>query len=71
MGKGRANRLERSYFWREIREDMRELDSPTYQRALRKRQIWSEGTFAAQKWGHRLGRLLRRGTETVEDHCLL
>ena len=71
VGKGRAKRLERSYFWREIREDLRELDSPTYQRALRKRQIWSEGTFAAQKWGHRLGRLLRRGAEAAEDHCLL
>lgn len=71
VGKGRAKRLERSYFWREIREDLRELDSPTYQRALRKRQIWSEGTFAAQKWGHRLGQLLRRGAEATEDHCLL
>ena len=39
--------------------------------ALRKRQIWCEGTFAAQKWGHNLTRVLRRGLEAAEDHCLL
>lgn len=47
VGKGRAKHLERSYFWKEIREDLRKLDSPTYQRALRKQQIWSEGTGLA------------------------
>lgn len=71
VGKGRTKRMERNYFWRESREDLMELDSPMYQRALRKRQIWSEGTFAAQKWGHKLDRLLRRGLEAAEDHCLL
>ena len=29
------------------------------------------GTFAAQKWGHNLTRVLRRGLEAAEDHCLL
>ena len=53
VGKGRAKRLERSYFWREIREDLRELDSPTYQRALRKRQIWSE--FCSTEVGAQVG----------------
>nr|WP_302467306.1 transposase [Intestinimonas massiliensis (ex Afouda et al. 2020)] len=38
---------------------------------MRKRQIWCEGTFAAQKWGHNLTRVLRRGLEAAEDHCLL
>ena len=28
------------------------------------------GTFAAQKWGHNLTRLLRRSLEAAEDHCL-
>lgn len=35
------------------------------------RQVWCEGTFAAQKWRHNLTRLLRRGLEAAEDHCLL
>lgn len=30
VGKGRAKRLERSYFWREIRENLMKLDSPMY-----------------------------------------
>ena len=38
---------------------------------LKQRQIWCEGTFAAQKWGHNLTRLLRRGLEAAEDHFLL
>ena len=46
--------IERNYFWKEIRADIDELETPLYQRALRKRQIWSEGTFAAQKWGNNL-----------------
>lgn len=27
--------------------------------------------LSAQKWGHRLGRLLRRDSEAAENHCLL
>lgn len=42
-----------------MKQDFSELDTPAYQKALRKRQIWSEGTFAAQKWGHNLARVLR------------
>ena len=71
IGNKRAKVLERNYFWKDIRQDFDELDSPAYQTALRKRQIWSEGTFAAQKWGHNLTRLLRRGIGAAEDHCLL
>ena len=41
-----------------------------YREALKQRQIWREGTFAAQKWGHNLTRLLRRSLEAAEDHCL-
>lgn len=40
---------ERSYFWKRMKQDFSELDSSAYQKALRKRQLWSEGTFAAQK----------------------
>ncbi len=42
-----------------------------YREALKLRQIWCEGTFAAQKRGHNLTRVLRRGFEAAEDHCLL
>lgn len=51
-----------------MKQDFSELDSPAYQKTLRKRQIWSRGTFAVQKWGHNLARVLRRGLETAEDH---
>jgi len=42
-----------------------------YKEALRKRAIWSEGTFAAQKREHNLRQVLRRGIEAAETHCLL
>ena len=45
--------------------------SSTYNAALRKRQIWCEGTFATQKSQHNLRHLFRRGLEAAEDHCLL
>ena len=38
---------------------------------LKLRQIWCEGTFAAQKARHNLRQLFRRGIEAAEDHCLL
>ena len=71
IGKCRTKHIERNYFWKEIRADIDKLETLPYQRALRKRQIWSEGTFAAQKWGNNLARLFRRGIEAAEDHCLL
>lgn len=44
---------------------------PVFREALKLRQIWCEGTFAAQKRSHNLTQLLRRGLEAAEDHCLL
>lgn len=50
----------------------RELDgTPVHDYILNLRQIWCEGSFAAQKWRHNLRYLLRRGLEAAEDHCLL
>ena len=50
----------------------RETDaSPAHKHVLNLRQIWCEGSFAAQKWMHNLRRLFRRGLEAAEDHCLL
>jgi transposase len=66
-----ARKLERSYFEPVVRRDLSHAAEPEYREALRLRQIWCEGTFAAQKWGHNLTRVLRRGLEAAEDHCLL
>lgn len=66
-----VRRLERSYFALERQRHLSRYREQEYQEALKKRQIWSEGTFAAQKWGHNLTRVLRRGLEAAEDHCLL
>ena len=60
-----------TYFRPTVRRHLARQNKPDYLEALRKRQIWCEGTFAAQKWGHNLTRVLRRGLEAAEDHCLL
>lgn len=66
-----ARKLEHSYFMPERRKNIDRKNTPAYRDALKKRQIWCEGTFAAQKWGHNLTRVLRRGLGAAEDHCLL
>ncbi len=45
--------------------------SAEYNDALRKRQIWCEGTFAVQKARHNLKQTFRRGLQAAQDHCLL
>ena len=69
--KRRARKLLDTYFRPAVRRNLYKQSEPVYLDALRKRQIWCEGTFAAQKWGHNLARVLRRGLEAAEDHCLL
>ena len=69
--KDKARRLTRSVFEDAAQKNLSRADSPEYQQALRLRQIWCEGTFAIQKWSHNLTRILRRGLEAAEDHCLL
>jgi len=66
-----GRKLEDSYFKPSARRHFQKWKTPEYREALRKRQIWCEGSFAAQKWGHNLTRVLRRGLEAAEDHCLL
>lgn len=66
-----ARKLLDTYFRPTVRRHLARQNEPDYLAALRKRQIWCEGTFAAQKWGHNLTRVLRRGLEAAEDHCLL
>lgn len=67
----RARKLEDSYFRPSVQRHLKKQNDPEYRAALLKRQIWCEGSFAAQKWGHNLTRVLRRGLEAAEDHCLL
>lgn len=66
-----ARKLEHSYFAPQRQRHLARRYDAEYKDALKKRQIWCEGTFAAQKWGHNLTRVLRRGLEAAEDHCLL
>lgn len=66
-----ARKLEHSYFASQRQQHLVRRHDADYREALKKRQIWCEGTFAAQKWGHNLTRVLRRGLGAAEDHCLL
>ena len=70
-GKQQVRKVEHSYFRPSAEKNFSRKNEPEYKDALRKRQIWCEGTFAAQKRGHNLKYLLRRGLEAAEDHCLL
>lgn len=45
--------------------------TPLHTYLLGLRQIWCEGSFAAQKARHNLRSLYRRGLEAAETHCLL
>lgn len=66
-----ARKLMDSYFKPAVRRHLSRRKEPAYQEALKQRQIWCEGTFALQKHMHNLTRVLRRGLEAAEDHCLL
>ena len=66
-----ARKVSVSYFAADRQRNLERRCSPEYREALKLRQIWCEGTFAAQKREHNLTRVLRRGIEAAEDHCLL
>lgn len=66
------SRTIRMNIFEEAVKRQRETDgTPAHKRILNLRQVWCEGSFAAQKWIHNLRRLFRRGIEAAEDHCLL
>ena len=65
-----ARKLEHSYLREARLKNINRQHEPEYREALKLRQIWCEGTFAAQKRDHNLTRVLRRGLEAAEDHCL-
>lgn len=66
-----ARKLSDSYFKPSVQRHLFKRKEPDYQQALKQRQIWCEGTFTIQKRCHNLTRVLRRGLEAAEDHCLL
>lgn len=66
-----AKKLEHSYFYNIVRQDISRFYEPDYQQALKKRMIWCEGTFSAQKRSHNLRQIFRRGLDAAEDHGLL
>lgn len=64
-------RLYVNIFETAVRRSHRKDGTPEHKRVLALRQIWSEGTFAAQKARHNLSRLYRRGLRAAEEHCLM
>lgn len=69
--KAGARKLSNSYFKPSVQRHLSRQKEPEYRHALKQRQIWCEGTFSIQKRCHNLTRVLRRGLEAAEDHCLL
>lgn len=66
-----SRRLQVNIFEAAVKKNHDADGSAGHREALRLRQIWCEGSFAAQKARHNLKRLLRRGLEAAEEHCLL
>jgi transposase len=67
----KCRRLQVNIFEKIVKNHHSRDGSPEYKDALKKRSIWSGGTFAAQKRGHNLKQVLRRGHKAAETHCLL
>ena len=66
-----ARKVSVSYFAADRQRNLERRREPAYREALKLRQVWCEGSFSAQKREHNLARVLRRGLEAAEDHCLL
>ena len=66
-----CRRIQVNIFEEIVRKHHENDGSPEYKAALRKRAIWSEGSFAAQKRTHNLRQIFRRGIDAAETHCLL
>lgn len=66
-----ARKVSVSYFAADRQRNLKRSHEPAYREALKLRQVWCEGSFSAQKREHNLARVLRRGLEAAEDHCLL
>ncbi|MCL2436684.1 MAG: IS1182 family transposase [Clostridiales bacterium] len=72
LSPGRTQRqIAVSIFDAAFRRNHEKDETPEHKRILDLRQIWCEGTFAAQKARHNLRFLYRRGLEAAEEHCLM
>ena len=67
----KCRRLQVNIFEAAVRRNHEKDGTLEHRRVLALRQIWCEGTFAAQKARHNLRRLYRRGLKAAEEHCLL
>lgn len=67
----KSRTIRRNIFEDAVKRQRASDGTPAHKQILNLRQIWCEGSFAAQKWMHNLRRLFRRGLEAAEDHCLL
>jgi len=66
-----SRRIQVNIFEEAVRKNHEKDGTAEHKRVLDLRQIWCEGTFAAQKERHNLRRMFRRGLQAAEDHCLL
>ena len=67
----KTRRINVNIFESAVRRNHEKDGTPEHKQVLDLRQIWCEGTFAAQKARHNLQRLYRRGLEAAEVHCLM
>ena len=67
----RSRSIRKNIFEESVKRQREKDGTPTHKQILRLRQIWCEGSFAAQKRMHNLRCLSRRGIEAAQDHCLL
>jgi len=68
---GNERTLRVNVFENAVKQNRERDGSPEHQQILNLRQIWCEGTFAAQKRNHNLRQLFRVGIEAAETHGLL
>ena len=69
--KGSDKRIQVNIFEDVVKKNHEKDGTERHTRVLLLRQIWSEGSFAAQKSRHNLKFLYRRGLEAAEQQCLL
>lgn len=67
----RSRTIRVNIFEKAVQRHRQTEGTPAHTHILNLRQIWCEGSFAAQKARHNLRKLYRRGLEAAEDHCLL
>lgn len=67
----RFRRLKRPFLQDYVDQAHERTKSRRYRELQRKRSIWCEGTFAALKTRHCMGRAIRRGLEKMREQVLM